>query len=292
MLKEFAHPILLAMLLLQAMVGYVELGTDSWIVEIMKPVIRGEAVLLIIYTSTLMFVLRFFAGPIVHRINPLGLLLVSSMIGCCGLYFLADAQTGWMILLMGTVYAVGKTFLWPTMLGTVGELFPKGGAVTMGAVGAIGALSAGFIAGPMIGYQQDYYASAHLESDSPAAYERYRSEMPTRLMLLPETAGLDGAKVATLMDHGQALSADVQAMESRGETLHTESELKNLNDWWLTAETYATTDKSPVEEANIHGGRMALKWTSLAPLLMAVGYLALVIYFRMQGGYRQEPLLR
>ncbi len=219
-------------------------------------------------------------------------LLVSSMIGCCGLYFLADAQTGWMILLMGTVYAIGKTFLWPTMLGTVGELFPRGGAVTMGTVGAIGTLSAGFIAGPMIGYQQDYYASARLERESSAAYQRYRADTPTRLLLLPETAGLDGAKVATLMDHGQALSADVQAMKARGEALQAESESKKLNDWWLAAKTYATTDKPPVVEANIYGGRMALKWTSLVPLLMAVGYLALVIYFRMQGGYRQDPLLR
>ena len=38
----------------------------------MDNVISGKAILLFVYTSALMFVLRFFAGPIVERINPIG----------------------------------------------------------------------------------------------------------------------------------------------------------------------------------------------------------------------------
>ena len=45
MLKEFAHPILLLLVVLHALVGYVELGTDSWIVDIMHNVISDKAVL-------------------------------------------------------------------------------------------------------------------------------------------------------------------------------------------------------------------------------------------------------
>ena len=63
-------PVLLAFLLLiHALVGYVELGTDSWIANITGNIMASpqKGLLLFVYTSGLMFVLRFFAGPIVHR---------------------------------------------------------------------------------------------------------------------------------------------------------------------------------------------------------------------------------
>ena len=79
MLIQFASPMLLLLLCLHALVGYVELGTDSWITNIMEGFIPNS-VLLLVYTAGLMFVLRFFAGPIVERINPLGLLFVSAIV--------------------------------------------------------------------------------------------------------------------------------------------------------------------------------------------------------------------
>jgi MFS family permease len=286
MLTEFAHPVLLTLLFLQALVGYVELGTDSWIVEIMKPIMRGQAVLLIIYTSILMFGLRFFAGPIVERINPLGLLFVSSLIAFVGLYFLADARTGWLILLMGTVYGIGKTFFWPTMLGVVGEQFPRGGALTMGAVGAVGTLSAGFIAGPMIGYQQDYYASTRLREESAGTFERYQADERKSFLFFPETTALDGSKVAILRDPSDEVTGDPTAAENDGELTGTQPQTPDLHDWWQNARTFADEDRPRVEDATMYGGRTALKRTSLIPLAMAVGYLLLVIYYRLQGGYR------
>ncbi len=89
-------PVLLAFLLLiHAMVGYVELGTDSWIANITGNIMASpqKGLLLFVYTSGLMFVLRFFAGPIVHRISPLGLLFVSALMGATGLYLLGGATT-------------------------------------------------------------------------------------------------------------------------------------------------------------------------------------------------------
>ncbi|MCP4812783.1 MAG: MFS transporter, partial [Planctomycetaceae bacterium] len=124
MLRELASPILLLLFVLHALVGYVELGTDAWITNIMENVISGNAILLFVYTSALMFVLRFFAGPIVERINPIGLLMVSAALGATGLYLLGSVNTGALILLAATIYGLGKTFLWPTMLGVVGERFP------------------------------------------------------------------------------------------------------------------------------------------------------------------------
>ncbi len=266
-LLEFFHPVLLMLLILHAMVGYVELGTDSWITNIMENVIPKQyALLLFIWTSGIMFVLRFFAGPIVERINPLGLLFISACLGSVGLYSLGNSQGMLAILIAGTVYGVGKTFLWPTMLGVVGERFPKGGALTMGTLGGVGMLSAGLLGGPGIGFKQDYFASQKLEQAAPETYGRFKaSEAKSYLDLpgLPKVTGLDGKKVEALED------------KVKEKTTLTATEKK---------------DVGPVKEASIYGGQMALKWTAMVPAMMAVGYLILVAYFAATGGYKQEHL--
>ena len=261
MVREFAAPMLLLLLLLHAMVGYVELGTDSWIVNIMQNVIEGQAFLLFIYTSALMFVLRFFAGPIAHRINPMGLLFASSVLACGGLMMLGSTSTGLAVLVAATVYGAGKTFLWPTMLGVVSEQFPRGGALTLGAVGAVGMLSAGLLGGPGIGYKQDYFASQYLQERHPFVYEEFRAPTDRGFLFFPEIAGLDGAEVGNILD---ADPAELTAIDSeyRGALLR----------------------------ASIYGGQAALRWTALVPLLMATGYLALILYFRARGGYRAVQL--
>ncbi len=258
MLAQFVSPLLLFLFLLHAMVGYVELGTDSWITNIMNNTIPGKATLLFVYTSAIMFVLRFFAGPIVEKINPLGLLLGSAILGCIGLYWLGSATTGIVIVMAATVYGLGKTFFWPTMLGVVGEQFPRGGALTMGTIGGIGMLSAGLLGGPGIGYKQDFYAAQFLQSNNPELYAEFRAESPSNFLIFPEVHGLDGAKVGALEEK---LAGDPEAKAA-----------------------------NPVMQAELFGGRMALKWTAVVPLAMAIGYLLLVLYYASQGGYKQKVL--
>ena len=78
---------------LHGCVGYMELGVDSWMTKMMENLLPN-AILILVYTSLLMFVLRFFAGPIVHKINPIGLLFASSVVACLGLLWLgSDIQS-------------------------------------------------------------------------------------------------------------------------------------------------------------------------------------------------------
>jgi len=261
MFSVFASPMFLFLLLLHAMIGYVELGTDSWITNIMHNVIPGKAVMLFVYTSAIMFVLRFFAGPIVEKINPIGLLLISAILGAIGLYGLSLASTGLLIIVAATVYGVGKTFFWPTMLGVVGERYPHGGAISMGALGGIGMLSAGLLGGPGIGYNQDYYASKQLQEEHAEVFERYKADSTSKFLMFPEITGLDGGKVG---------------------------DLKATPEAELTEQQKA--DLEPVEAAGIYGGRMALRTTALIPAAMAIGFLILALYFRAKGGYQVEVL--
>jgi MFS family permease len=294
MLTCFASPVLLGLLFLHAMIGYVELGTDSWITNIMNNVVGSYAILLFVYTSSLMFILRFFAGPIVERINPVGLLLGSSILGCIGLYWLSSAA-GLGVLVAGTVYALGKTFLWPTILGVVGERFPKGGAVVMGAMGGVGMLSAGLLGGPMIGYKQDYFASKDLNRESPTVAQRYEVEKAagiSYLPFLPAIRGLDGSKVALLLEKdGEAdLNRRVENLQKEGQSLSEDKNLQAISLWWSEAKPHAEEDKKLVSTARLFGGRMALKWTALVPLMMAIGFGLLFVYFQMTGGYQAIEL--
>jgi MFS family permease len=253
-------PVLLAFLLLiHGFVGYVELGTDSWIANITGNIMASpqKGLLLFVYTSGLMFVLRFFAGPIVHRISPLGLLFVSAIMGATGLYLLGGATTVLACVVAATIYGFGKTYLWPTMLGVVSERFPKGGAITIGTIGGVGMLSAGLLGGPGIGYFQDYFASGELKKTDSALYEEYKSESVNSFLWFPQIQGLDGTEVGQIRDIPAA-------------------------------------DRSEAEEAigaaDLYGGQMALRYTGMIPATMAVCYLILILYFRSIGGYKAVHL--
>ena len=167
---------------------------------------------------------------------------------------------GTAVFLAATVYGVGKTFLWPTMLGVVGERFPRGGALTMGTIGGIGMLSAGLLGGPGIGYKQDYFAVQRITSLSKDSYDRYvsrddqgnlsESGFPILTKLLPKelppVAGLDNGKLKVFDDYGNVLAGQAKSttLASDLETLQKvkaeggkvepklESELTGLMKWW------------------------------------------------------------
>jgi len=310
-------PILLAVLLVtHALVGYVELGTDSWIGKITGAILAKKqyGLMLFVYTSSLMFILRFFAGPIVEKTSPLGLLFASGILGATGLTMLGMAPTNGTAMAIvfcvaaATVYALGKTFLWPTMLAVVSEQFPKGGAITIGAIGGVGMLSAGLLGGPGIGFEQDYYASEHLKQADPAVYDTFKDPAEKKFLAF-KTTGLDGAKVGILDGYKVTKTAEgTEVVEDAGgkEAIRTLEILKAdpkaskeaienqqaLVDWWGRTKANAGANQTLVTAANVHGGQMALRLTAAVPATMAVIYLLMILYFKSIGGYKAKVVLK
>jgi MFS family permease len=293
MLAEFAAPLLILLLVIHAMVGYVELGTDSWIQKITGSIMAsgGAGTLLFIYTNILMFTLRFFAGPIEHRLSPLGLLFWCSVIAAVGLLLLGNAVGIVMCVLAVTVYGIGKTFFWPTMLAVVSEQFPRGGAVTLSAIGGVGMLSAGFLGSPGIGFKQDQFATEKLRAEAPATFDRYAVAQEKTFLGVFHTRGLDGAKVGLMELDAKALRGDKVAAEELAKRLHqlrdsSDADNRQLAEWFDANRQYVPIDDGPVEAASLFGSRMALIWTAVVPATMAVLYLLIILYFRSQGGYK------
>ncbi|MFM7034971.1 MAG: MFS transporter [Planctomycetia bacterium] len=244
-----------------ALVGAVELGTDSWIQNITGNLFssqQGKA--LFIWTSAIMFGLRFCAHFIETklRLSPIGLLLVSSVLAWVGLRFASGMTTFPVALAALGIYAVGKTFFWPTMLAVVGDRFPQTGAVAMSIMGGIGMLSAGLLGGPGLGYCKDRFAGEALQKAAPAVYEQYKAEKPSRFLDLAVTTayGLDGQKVA--------------AARAAGAT--------------------ATADQRKALEADQQGDRRTLEADSFIPATMAGIYLLFLLYFASIGGYRRVEM--
>jgi MFS family permease len=270
--------LMVLLLVIHGMQGYVELGTDSWVSKITGAILAlpQRGLLLFVYISGLMFALRFFAGPIVHRISPLGLLFVSTILAAIGLTLLGHADSAVFCVLAATVYAMGKTFMWPTLLAVTSERFPKGGAINIGAMGGVGMLCAGLLGGPGIGFNQDTHATEHLVAEHPDVYQRYKAEAPDTFLIL-QTTGLDGAKVGVLNDNGADLARANQQ----------DPNIAKLSAWWAGAKATAATDQPIVTDAILHGGKMALRITAVVPAMQAFLLLCILLYFKSRGGYKQ-----
>jgi hypothetical protein len=284
MIGAIFAPMLLFLFLIHAMIGYVELGTDSWIQNILGTTLGSSASLLFAYTSILMVVLRLFAGPILHKLNPLGLLCIAACCGAAGLYFLGSNNVGIVIWIAATVFAFGKAFYWGTMLGVVGERFPRGGALAMGLSGGIGMLSAGFLGGPGIGYTYDYKASNQLQQVAPETFNRVAAQDANHFLFFPPVRGLDGQKVDVIQTDAKQLKADLAKKPD-------DASLQKLDRWYTTDEqSHVAQDKELVTSAVIYGGRRALQITAALPTTMAACYLILVLYFIARGGYKAVHL--
>ena len=117
-----------------ALVGAVELGTDNWIQSITGNILTtGQGRILFVFTSLLMFLLRFCADFIEKKLglSPVGILLVCAILASVGLLLTSQVNTFVIAMLALTVYGVGKTFFWPTMLAVASDRFPRTGAVSL-----------------------------------------------------------------------------------------------------------------------------------------------------------------
>src|SRR2546426_3510485 len=160
-----------------------------------------------------MFSLRFCADFIEKRIglSPVGILLTCSILACIGLNLASGIASFGGALVALAVYAVGKTFFWPTMLAVASDRFPRTGAIAISLMGGIGMLSAGLIGGPGLGYFKNRFAREALQTKDPAVFAEYKAPQPSKFLNVESTAayGFDGkkfgdveGKLASLRDEG------------------------------------------------------------------------------------------
>ncbi len=196
--QSLGRPLMIFLCLIMMPLATTELGTDGAISGIMEEPMTAagySSLWVLIYTSAIMMVLRFFAGPVVKALTPLGLLATCAALAIVGLYCLSFTQTFVTIFAAATLYGIAKTYFWPTMLGVVAEQFPKGGALTLNAIAGIGMLTVGIVGGPLIGNMQENSAKLALDAKKPGIYQSVSSEDK---YILGKYTAVNASKVAAL----------------------------------------------------------------------------------------------
>jgi len=199
MLSEALRPMFLLLWLCMWMTAATELGPDQWVSSLITQLTGMQGVLILGYTAALMFVLRFFGGAMAHRFSPFGLLTISSVLAAMGLFALGAVTTPVEAFLAATVFGVGKTYFWPTMLGITSELFPRGGALLLAIMGGTGNLAVAFVLPVMGGWYDSAGAAAAFRyvGIMPIAFTAifgglffyFRSAGGYRAVKLPEAKG-------------------------------------------------------------------------------------------------------
>ena len=141
MFKEVLRPFFLLWFFSMFLTAAAELAPGQWVDMALTRTVGMQGIWLLVYVSGLMFVMRHFAGPLAHRLSPVGLLWVSCLLASGGLVLLSVANSQVTGLLAATVWGTGVCYMWPTMLAAASERFPRGGALLMGLMGTAGTLS-------------------------------------------------------------------------------------------------------------------------------------------------------
>jgi MFS family permease len=251
--KSFGRLLLAFLIIIMMPQATTELGTNGWITSLMEDPMKAagyNAAWVLVYTSALMLILRFCAGPLIHKFSPPGLLITCSALAALGIVALSrTAHAGTVtIFAAATIFGVGITFFWPTILGLTSEQCPKGGALTLNAMGGIGMLAVGILGAPFLGYMQETSTTRQLQAVNPALYEQVTVKKD---YLLGAYVAIDPEKRAAVQD--EKSQADIKSAETAGK-------FNAL-------------------------GRMAM-----FPAFMLACYVALSLYFKSKGGYKAVDL--
>lgn len=265
--RSLGSPLLFFLTLIMMPLATTELGTDGWIEGILKGMAAGKfhPGLVLVYTAFVMMVLRFMAGAIVHKISPLGLLMASSILAILGLVWLSRAD-GLVIFGAATIYAVGKSFFWPTMLGIASEQTPRGGALTLNTLGGVGMLAVGTLGFPYIGALQAHQRIQAVKGDTH---------------IVEQVPGLvqDGSLTVT---------------EDR--SIYEVIKYPAINDKTLAARLEAVPEaerakvSAEIQDVSNRSTQRALAKMAYFPGFMLVCYIILWFYFKSKGGYKPLEL--
>jgi MFS family permease len=251
--KSFGRLLLAFLILIMMPQATTELGTNGWITALMEDPMKAagyNSAWVLVYTSAIMLILRFCAGPLAHKFSTPGLLLTCSALAGLGILAMSHTAHAGLgtIFAAATLFGVGITFFWPTILGLTSEQCPKGGALTLNAMGGIGMLAVGILGAPFLGYMQESSTTQQLQSTNPALYQQVTMKQN---YLLGAYEAIDPAKSAVVTDAKS--QADLQAATTAGKF-------------------------------------SALGKMAMFPAFTFVCYLALIFYFKSKGGYKPVHL--
>lgn len=183
MYKAILKPLYIFLFICMLGTAITELFTNQWVGVLLQNVTKSAILVLALVAAVQAFA-RSVAGPVVHRVSPAGLLLMSAIISTIGIYLLGTLS-GNAIFIGAIIFGFGVAYFWPTMLGFVSENIPKSGALGINLLGGAGMFAVSIYMFFMGGYYDnliaavlpagadiDTYRSAAAGTSEAAAYSR------------------------------------------------------------------------------------------------------------------------
>jgi MFS family permease len=275
MFLQALRPMFLLWAFCMMLTACTELGPNQWQESVLTRTAHVSGTLVFVYTSGLMFVMRFFAGPLAHALSPVGMLTTSAALAAGGLYWLSHADNPVMAFAASTVFGIGIAYFWPTMLGVTAERFPKGGALLLGLMGSVGNLAISQ-ALPQMGAIYDSYTVNALISENP----KLRTKM---------VRDAQGNEIP-LVKEEEVRSWLPEAVRERIYP----AGAKKLNPDAVTAvRNLAKEDGAEVRELNQDiknaekvGAAWAFRWVAVLPCVLIVVFGLIALIDKMRGGYK------
>jgi len=280
------RPLFLLLFMCMMMTASVELGPNRWMPTVLDSAgIHGMLVL--VWTSLLMALMRQFAGPVAQKLSPTGMLLSSAVLSGLGLFWLSHADGSPAIFVADTVFAVGICYFWPTMLGVVSERVPKGGELALALMGVAGNIAVGVLTIPMMGLVADYYGHEKFEvAPTVAVVQQVVDELPKVKAASPENLELAAAVDETLaLARGVLASAETQVLPPNDTANVLRGAIKCAPKTPLEAKA-----KELLNPAELYGGRMSFRVVSALAVILVIVFVALYANDRMKGGYKAERI--
>ncbi len=283
----FGNPLFIVLLLCMAVTASLELGPNRWVPAVLEAGgIHG--ILVLAYINGLMAVLRFFAGPVVQRLSPTGILVCSAILAGIGLYWFSFADTTIMAFLSATVFALGVCYFWPTMLGVTSERVPRSGEFGLALMGGVGMLVVGLVTAPQMGRVADEFVHERLEANRAKAVSALEDVTRTFPPLADDLPAPFKQETMDAVDVTRTVLSAAGTGELPPNTAEAiRAAISNAPDG---ADATVAQLKQTLGPADNYGGRMSFRYVAPFSLFIVVVFGLIYLRDRTRGGYKAQTL--
>jgi len=288
-------PFFLLMLLMMAITTSLELGPMRWIPSVLQA--GGlHGILVLVWISGWMVVLRSLSGHAVQRLSPTGMLLTAATLTGSGLFLLSFASGTWSAFAAATVFAWGVAFFFPTMVGVVSERRPKTGSLGIVLTAGIGLGMSGAVGVPLMGKLADRYLAESLPASTMSVLQRVDSQFPVYIDRAQETMNLAslGYRQREVEEALAATKAAITTAQQSGSVQNdaTANALRAIVSTAIPREPLIGEANAILQPAEAEGGQRSFRYVAPAALILILVFGAMFMSDRKSGGYKAVKLGR